>query len=164
MADCGLLLRKLGLSYKNILEENLALSSFKGAVTENFVLQELKGQNKNPYFWRSGNTAELDFLYEKQREIIPVEVKAATNTQAKSFKQFCKKFQNKTGFKRSLKNIAVNDCEGTKTVSLPLYLVWNIDFILQKQTSIKFLPLFKQNGFYALYIHKNILRYFLIYS
>ena len=128
MADCGLLLRKLGLSYKNILEENLALSSFKGAVTENFVLQELKGQNKNSYFWRSGNTAELDFLYEQQGEIIPVEVKAATNTQAKSFKQFCKKFQNKTGFKLSLKNIAVNDCEGTKTVSLPLYLVWNIDF------------------------------------
>ena len=128
MADCGLLLRKLGLSYKNILEENLALSSFKGAVTENFVLQELKGQNKHPYFWRSGNTAELDFLYEKQREIIPVEVKAATNTQAKSFKQFCKKFQNKTGFKLSLNNIAVNDCEGTKTVSLPLYRVWNIDF------------------------------------
>lgn len=128
MADSGLLCRRLGLSYKNILEENTALSTFKGAITENYVLQELIVQNKTPYFWRSGNTAELDFLYENDGEIFPVEVKAATNTQAKSFKQFSKKYQNKKGFKLSLKNIAENDCEGTNAVSLPLYLVWNIDF------------------------------------
>lgn len=128
MADSGLLCRRLGLSYKNILKENTALSTFKGAITENYVLQELIVQNKTPYFWRSGNTAELDFLYENDGEIFPVEVKAATNTQAKSFKQFSKKYQNKKGFKLSLKNIAENDCEGTNAVSLPLYLVWNIDF------------------------------------
>lgn len=128
MADSGLLCRRLGLSYKNILEENLALSTFKGAVTENYVLQELVVQNKNPYFWRSGNTAELDFLYEHEGEIVPVEVKDATNTQAKSFKQFCKKYHNKAGFKLSLKNIAENDCEETRAISLPLYLVWNGDF------------------------------------
>ena len=126
MADSGLLCRRLGLSYKNILEENTALSTFKGAITENYVLQELIVQNKVPYFWRSGNTAELDFLFEEDGNVIPVEVKAATNTQAKSFKQFCKKYQNKTGFKLSLKNIAENDCEGTNAVNLPLYLLWNI--------------------------------------
>ena len=126
MADSGLLCRRLGLSYKNILEENTALSTFKGAITENYVLQELIVQNKVPYFWRSGNTAELDFIFEEDGNVIPVEVKAATNTQAKSFKQFCKKYQNKTGFKLSLKNIAENDCEGTNVVSLPLYLLWNI--------------------------------------
>ena len=126
MADSGLLCRRLGLSYKNILEENTALSTFKGAITENYVLQELIVQNKVPYFWRSGNTAELDFLFEEDGNVIPVEVKAATNTQAKSFKQFCKKYQNKTGFKLSLKNIAENDCEGTNAVSLLLYLLWNI--------------------------------------
>ena len=126
MADSGLLCRRLGLSYKNILEENTALSTFKGAITENYVLQELIVQNKVPYFWRSGNTAELDFIFEEDGNVIPVEVKAATNTQAKSFKQFCKKYQNKTGFKLSLKNIAENDCEGTNAVNLPLYLLWNI--------------------------------------
>lgn len=128
MADSGLLFRRLGLSYKNMMEENMVLSTFKGAVTENYVLQELVVKNKNPYFWRSGNTAELDFLYEDEGEVIPVEVKAATNTQAKSFKQFCKKYQNKTGFKLSLKNIAENSCEDTRAISLPLYLLWNIDF------------------------------------
>ena len=61
---------------------------------------------------------------------MPVEVKTAVNTQAKSFKQFCKKYQNKTGFKLSLKNIAENDCEGTKAVSLPLYLIWNMKFYI----------------------------------
>ena len=126
MADSGLLCRRLGLSYKNILEENTALSTFKGAITENYVLQELIVQNKVPYFWRSGNTAELDFLFEEDGNVIPVEVKAATKTQAKSFKQFCQKYQSKTGFKLSLKNIAENDCEGTNVVSLPLYLLWNI--------------------------------------
>lgn len=126
MADSGLLCRRLGLSYKNILEENTALSTFKGAITENYVLQELIVQNKVPYFWRSGNTAELDFIFEEDGNVIPVEVKAATNTQAKSFKQFCKKYQSKTGFKLSLKNIAENDCEGTNAVNLPLYLLWNI--------------------------------------
>ncbi|MDD7698213.1 MAG: ATP-binding protein [Spirochaetia bacterium] len=126
MADSGLLCRRLGLSYKNILEENTALPTFKGAITENYVLQELIVQNKVPYFWRSGNTAELDFLFEEDGNVIPVEVKAATNTQAKSFKQFCKKYQSKTGFKLSLKNIAENDCEGTNAVNLPLYLLWNI--------------------------------------
>ncbi len=128
MADCGLLCRRLGLSYKNIMEESLPLSTFKGAITENYVLQELIVQNTRPYFWRSGNTAELDFLYETEGTIVPVEVKSATNTQAKSFRQFCKKYGNTTGFKLSLKNIAENDCEGTRAVSLPLYLLWNIGF------------------------------------
>ena len=61
-------------------------------MTENYVLNELLCMQKNPYFWRSGNSAELDFLFENDGKVVPVEVKAATNTQAKSYKQFCKKF------------------------------------------------------------------------
>ena len=98
----------------------------KGAVTENYVLNELLCMQKNPYFWRSGNSAELDFLFENDGKVVPVEVKAATNTQAKSYKQFCKKFAPAKGYKLSLKNLAVNDCEGCSTVSLPLYLLWTI--------------------------------------
>lgn len=128
LSDIGLLCRRLGLSYKNVTDENGALRTYKGAITENYVLNELLIQKKHPYFWRSENTAELDFLYEKDGDIHPVEVKAAENVQAKSYKQFCKKYTPGTGYKLSLKNIAVNDCEGTRTVSLPLYLVWNMDF------------------------------------
>ena len=118
--------RRLGLSYKDFLDENDSLKTFKGAVVENYVLNELIRQGKNPYFWRSGNSAELDFLFEDDGQIFPVEVKAATNTQAKSYKQFCKKYSPKKGYKLSLKNIASNDCEGTETISLPLYLAWKM--------------------------------------
>ena len=83
--------------------------------------------NLSPYFWRSGNTAELDFIYEKNEKVIPLEVKAADNTRAKSYRQFCKKTNPETGFRISLKNIAENMCENTRTISLPPYLLWNIE-------------------------------------
>lgn len=127
MSDVGLLCRRLGISYKNIVGRENALSSFKGAIVENYVLNELLSLSKQPYFWRSGNTAELDFLFEDDGEIFPVEVKSATNTQAKSYRQFCKKYDAKTGYKLSLKNIAVNECEGVTTVNLPLYMQCNMD-------------------------------------
>jgi hypothetical protein len=126
MADCGLLCRRLGLGYKDFLEESDTLKSFKGAVVENYVMNELEGSGKKPFFWRSGNTAELDFLFEEDGTVVPVEVKAATNTQAKSYKQFCKKYKPGRGYKLSLKNLAINDCEGTATTSLPLYLTWKL--------------------------------------
>ena len=126
MADQGLLCRRLGLGYKDFLDENDSLKTFKGAVVENYVLNELIRQGKSPYFWRSGNSAELDFLFEDDGQIFPVEVKAATNTQAKSYKQFCKKYSPKKGYKLSLKNIASNDFEGTEIISLPLYLAWKM--------------------------------------
>ena len=126
MADCGLLCRRLGLGYKDFLGDATALKTFKGAVVENYVMNELMGLGKEPYFWRSGNTAELDFLFEDDGRIVPVEVKAATNTQAKSYKQFCRKYTPARGYKLSMKNLAVNDCEGTSTTSLPLYLVWKM--------------------------------------
>ena len=125
-SDCGLLCRRLGLGYKDFLEEGGTLKTFKGAVTENYVMNELVCYGKQPYFWRSGNTAELDFLFEVEGEIVPVEVKSSTNTQAKSYKQFCKKYKPRRGYKLSLKNLAVNDQEGTETISLPLYLTWQI--------------------------------------
>lgn len=126
MSDCGLLCRRLGLGYKDFFEDGGTLKTFKGAVSENYVMNELVCYGKQPYFWRSGNTAELDFLIEQDGDIIPIEVKSATNTQAKSYKLFCKKSKPRRGYKLSLKNLAVNDCEGTETISLPLYLIWKM--------------------------------------
>ena len=94
---------------------------------ERYWRTRLKSSGKELYFWRSGNTAEIDFIYEEEGEIIPVEVKAADNTQAKSYKQFCKKYGVMRGFKLSQKNIAEGMCENTKTFSIPLYLGWNVD-------------------------------------
>ena len=91
------------------------------------MLNELMSIGKEPFFWRSGNTAEIDFIYEDASEIIPVEVKSADNTQAKSYRQFCKKYAPATGLKLSAKNIAENSCESTRTFNIPLYLTWNVD-------------------------------------
>ena len=127
MSDVGLLRAKSGVSPQTIMNESDLFIRYKGAFAENYVLNELKALGKKPFFWRSGNSAEVDFIFESEGEIVPVEVKAADNTQAKSYKQFCKKYAPRTGFKLSEKNIAQNLCEDTATYSIPLYLGWNID-------------------------------------
>ena len=127
MSDVGLLRARAGVSAESILLGNELYMRFKGAFSENYVYQELISQGKTPFFWRSGNTAELDFIYEDKDGIVPVEVKSADNTQAKSYKMFCEKYKPKYGFKLTLKNIAENMCADTRTVSLPLYMAWNID-------------------------------------
>lgn len=128
MSDVGLLRAKSGVSAKTIMDESALFIRYKGAFAENYVLNELRATGKEAYFWRSGNSAEIDFIYESEGEMVPVEVKAADNTQAKSFRLFCKKYKPNKGIKLSQKNIAVNDCEGTKAFSIPLYLNWNIDY------------------------------------
>ncbi len=126
MADVGLLHKKAGISYKTILESPEAYGKYKGAFTENYVLTELMAQGIMPYFWRSGNTAEVDFLFEQEGCFIPVEAKAAMNTQAKSYRQFCKKYDPAVGFKFSMKNVGDHMVEHTMTYSVPLYLIWRL--------------------------------------
>ncbi len=127
LSDIGLLRVQSNISAQTILEGNENYIKYKGAFAENYVMTELLSQGKTPYFWRSQNTAEIDFLCENKESIIPIEVKAADNMQAKSYKVFCKKYKPKTGFKTSLKNIAENQCENTRTINLPLYMIWAMD-------------------------------------
>ena len=127
MSDVGLLRAKSKVAVQTIMNESDLYVRYKGAFAENYVLNELKSIGKNPFFWRSGNSAEVDFIYESEGEMVPVEVKAADNTQAKSYKQFCKKYVPRIGIKLSEKNIAKNQIEETVTYSIPLYLGWNID-------------------------------------
>ena len=127
MSDIGLMRVRANVSSDTIINESERYVNYKGAFAENYVNNELVVQGKKPYFWRSGNTAEIDFLYEKEDEFYPVEVKSADNTQAKSFKQFCSKYNPKKGIKLSGKNIARNMSGETKAYSIPLYIAWNID-------------------------------------
>lgn len=133
MSDVGLLCRKSGISYKTILEDADLYKNFKGALTENFVLTELITQGMQPYFWRSGNTAELDFLIEYENVIVPIEAKAEIATRAKSYLQFCKKYKPQMGFKFSMKNIGSNRVENTMTFSIPLYMIWWMKKYLERR-------------------------------
>jgi len=132
MSDVGLLRRKSGVSYRTILEDSELYKNFKGAFTENFVLNEFISQGIQPYFWRSGNTAELDFLFEYEDRIIPVEAKAEINTKAKSYRQYCKKYNPSLGFKFSMKNIGDHMVGDTMTYSVPLYLIWMVKRYLHR--------------------------------
>lgn len=133
MCDVGLLRRKSGLDYKTILNGAETYQRFKGAMTENYVMTELMSAGIKPYFWRSGNTAEVDFIMEHDNCIIPLEAKAEDNTKAKSYRQFCKRYNPSVGFRFSMKNIGINNVEDTVTYSLPLYILWKIkDFLVTR--------------------------------
>ncbi|MCR4847129.1 MAG: AAA family ATPase [Eubacterium sp.] len=126
MSDVGLLRYKAGVYYGTILEGDERYVRFKGALAENYVLTELIKADLSCYYWRSGNQAEVDFLTEDKGYMIPIEVKSADNTHAKSFSSFVTRYKPKYGFKASLKNIGDNKVKETMVYSLPLYMLWKI--------------------------------------
>ena len=126
MCDIGLLRRKSGVAYKTILNGAETYARFKGALTENYVMAELISEGIKPYFWRSGNVAEVDFIMEHDNHIIPIEAKSENNTKAKSYRQFCKRYSPLIGFRFSMNNIGIHSVEKTMTYSLPLYMIWKI--------------------------------------
>ena len=73
-----------------MLEGDALFREFKGALTEQFVLQQLKTlENMDLFYWTNDQgTAEIDFLLEYDGRVIPLEVKAGINLQAKSLKVY----------------------------------------------------------------------------
>lgn len=130
MADVGLLRKKANVYYKTILDGDDNYVRFKGALTENFVLTELINYGFPYYFWRSENSAEVDFLIEYAGMMIPIEAKSADNTRAKSFHQFILRYHPEMGFKLSTKNVGDNRDGDTKVYSIPLYQIFRLkDYI-----------------------------------
>lgn len=121
--DIGLLCAKSELSPKTILEGNRLFTEFKGALTEQYVNQELRSSEKieNQYYW-TGRTAEIDFLVQIENEIIPIEVKAEQNLQAKSLKYFCEKFNIKKAYRFSMSDHNIGNYPfGTELEDIPLF-------------------------------------------
>ena len=119
MSDTGLLCALSGLDVKVILEQNALFQEFKGALTEQYVLQQLKvNQNFGIFYWSSDTTnSELDFLLQYTDRIIPIEVKAAENLQAKSLKFFRQKFSIPQSVRFSLADFR----EDTGLTNIPLF-------------------------------------------
>lgn len=122
MCDVGLLRKKANVYFKTILDGDENYIRFKGAMAENYVMTELIQQRLPTYFWRSDNTAEVDFVTEYHGHIIPIETKSADNTRAKSLHAFVTKYRPVQAFKLSLKNIGANSDADTQIISLPLYV------------------------------------------
>lgn len=121
MVDIGLLGAMADVDVKTLLEGNNLFEEFKGALTEQFVLQQLVTQKGvTVYYWSAENaTAEIDFLIQHAGHVVPVEVKAEENLQAKSLKSFCQKYKPATAIRTSMSDFRKEDW----LTNLPLYAI-----------------------------------------
>lgn len=111
-------------------EGNRLFTEFKGALTENFVLQTLVTQFEVlPRYWSQNNPPyEVDFLIQRENDIFPVEVKSETNTTSKSLKKFKELFpeQVKLRVRFSLDNLKLND----DMLNIPLFMADQADKLI----------------------------------
>jgi len=93
--DVGILSCMVRLDQSVLLDGNRLFSEFKGALTEQYVMQQLKtNKNLDAYYWTNDRgSAEIDFILDTGTEVLPLEVKAAINLQSKSLKAYHEKFR-----------------------------------------------------------------------
>lgn len=122
--DVGLLSCMVGLHQSALLSGNDLFREFKGALTEQYVLQQLKTlDNLNVYYWTNDrNRAEIDFLIGSEGRVIPVEVKAEVNLQSKSLKTFRDKYDIEISVRTSMSDYKKEE----RLINLPLYAISNI--------------------------------------
>ena len=125
VVDIGLLGAMSRLNPKIILEGNRLFEEFKGALTEQYVLQQLITEPENDiFYWSAENaTSELDFLIQTDEYIVPLEVKAEENLQAKSLKVFTQKYGVKNAVRVSMSEFREQDW----LVNIPLYNIGNFN-------------------------------------
>lgn len=123
--DIGLLRVMSELSPQAITQSLRIFEEFKGALTEQYALQELSSLHciRSIYYWTSGATAEVDFVFSDGLRVIPVEVKASENVQARSLKVYREKYDTKLAIRTSLSNLRFD--EGL--LNIPLYVLWSFD-------------------------------------
>jgi len=120
--DIGLLNAMGNLDKKILLEKNAILEEYKGALTEQFVCQQLKLKNEIFYWTAENATAEIDFILQSQNEVIPIEVKAEENLKAKSLKVFVEKFNSKNAIRTSMSNYR----KETWLTNIPLFAIGSV--------------------------------------
>ena len=118
MGDVGLLTMKSGISQQTVLSGEG--NTFMGAVTENYVAQQLAAQGYDLYYWESSSTAELDFVLQKGNQIIGIEVKKGEHVRSRSLGVFVNSYKPAYSIRFSLKNFGEKD--GLRSV--PLYAVF----------------------------------------
>lgn len=122
VSDLGLLCAKKDLTATDILYMVDEINDFKGGMTENYVNTHLTINGYKTYYWESNRRAEIDFIIQRDTHIIPIEVKAADNTRAKSLKLYMDTYKPAYAIKLSTKNFGFED---NKKI-VPLYAVFCI--------------------------------------
>ncbi len=122
VSDLGLLSAKKDLPVNDILYMSNDIDDFKGGMVENYVNVQLNINGYKTYYWQSDRGAEIDFIIQREDKLIPIEVKSADNTKAKSLKVYMDTFKPAYAIKLSTKNFAL---DGNKKI-VPLYAVFCI--------------------------------------
>lgn len=130
LLDVGLLAAMSGLDLRAILEGNRVFEEFKGALTEQYVCQQLIVQSgATPFYWTAERaTAEIDFLMPFGSGIVPVEVKAEENLKSKSLRQYVDTF----GPRRALRLSMSDYREQEWMINVPLYAMGALERLLQE--------------------------------
>lgn len=124
LVDVGLLSCMVRLNQSVLLDGNNLFKEFKGALTEQYVLQQFKTlKGIRTYYWTNDRgSAEVDFIIDTGDEVIPVEVKAETNLKAKSLKVFCEKYNPKMAIRTSMTDYKKQEW----LLNLPLWAIETI--------------------------------------
>ena len=130
LSDVGLLRRLAQLAPTAFSEGNRLFTEFKGALTENYVLQTLLTQYEVvPRYWSQNKPSyEIDFLIQRENDIFPIEVKSDTNITSKSMKKFKELFSDKIKLRIrfSLNNLKLDD----DVLNIPLFMADHIDSLI----------------------------------
>ena len=118
--DVGMLAALSDLSSKILFKDNELFMEFKGALTENFVAQELRRQYfEDIYYWTSSGEAEVDFIVSAKQKIYPLEVKSGESKKKKSLVVYDNKYPSSVLSRATLRNFAFDG----KIINYPLYAI-----------------------------------------
>ena len=119
--DVGLLGAMAGLNVRTIIEGDEIFTEFKGALTEQYVMQQLRLDSERyiGYWTNDRSTSEVDFVIQEEGEVIPIEVKSGENLKAKSFRLFCEKYKPSKAIRTSLSDYK----EESWMENVPLYAI-----------------------------------------
>lgn len=132
LLDIGLLGAMANLDVKTLLDGNLVFTEFKGALTEQYVLQQLVTDAEiSIFYWSSEKSdGEVDLLIQYKNEVVPIEVKAAENLQAKSLRAFVEKNKSKMAIRTSMSDFR----EETWLTNMPLYAINEVTGYLESKS------------------------------
>lgn len=124
VVDVGLLGCMTGLRQKTLLDGNDLFVEFKGALTEQYVMQQLStiSQINTYYYTNDRGSCEIDFVIDTGETVIPLEVKAEENLRAKSLRAYHDKFQPETSIRTSMSDYRREEW----LLNLPLYAIEEI--------------------------------------
>lgn len=128
MNDVGLLRRMANLDSRIVVEGNKLFEEFKGALTENFVLNMLNAEYENVPNYFTFDRYEIDFVIQNKNKIIPIEVKSGKTTNNSSLTKYNEKYKTDLSIRLSLNNLVKDE----KVLNIPLFMIEYINKILTK--------------------------------